>query len=290
MTIQPDPYTLKAVETATKTIVELLHEDVKFGVKELLNLIKERGKEQAIKNADAFSNALETDMSQRISIGVSSNGYERIEGNLNDPDFAYLVRQATIASARTSSPDKHKLLARAVTERLFAKPEGLVALASSLACEIIPNLTPAHLSFLGLLCTVMSIRPNYGEDIPSEILEASLEAQQAAYISWVEKELTAFQPYPKMRPIDYDHLQGMSCIDITRVGKRDLQKLLLPRDLPNFTWTEGFFEKNELILELKKIDGLLTCAPTSVGSVIGTHVHDIKTNEKPTIFLWDEPE
>jgi hypothetical protein len=54
MTLPPDPYTLKAVETATKAIVELLHEDVKSGVKQLLNTIKERGKEQAIKNADAF--------------------------------------------------------------------------------------------------------------------------------------------------------------------------------------------------------------------------------------------
>jgi DUF438 domain-containing protein len=78
MTLPPDPYALKAVESATKTIVELLHEDIKSGVKELLNTIKERGKEQAIKNADAFGTALESDMSQRISIGVSPNGYEII--------------------------------------------------------------------------------------------------------------------------------------------------------------------------------------------------------------------
>jgi hypothetical protein len=225
-------------------------------------------------------------MSQRISIGVSPNGYERIEGNLNDPDFAYLVRQATIASARTSSPDKHKLLARAVTERLLAQPEGLVALASSLACEVIPNLTPLQLSFLGLLCTAMNIRPTYKQ----EIIEAPLEVQQKEYISWLENELTAFQPYPKMRPIDFDHLQGMSCIDVIRVGKRDLKKLLLPRDLPKFTWTEGFFDNNELMLELKTIDGLLICNPTTIGSVIGTHVHNIRTSQTPTVFLWDEPE
>ncbi len=282
--LPPDPYTLKVVETATKTFVELLHEDVKAGVKELFNLIKERGKEQAIKNADYFGKALEEDMTQRISIGISPNGYERIEGNLNDPDFVYLVRQATISSARTSNPDKHKLLARAVTERLFAQPESLVALASSLACEVIPNLTPTHLSFLGLLSTVTSIRPTYDQ----EIQQASLEIQQSEYLAWLQYELTVFQPFPKMRPIDYDHLQGMSCIDVMRLGHGNWGQLLKPRDLPQFKWAEGYLKKNELILELKKIDGLLKCTPTTIGAVIGTHVHDIRLNEDPTVFLWDE--
>lgn len=284
MTIPPDPYAIKAVETATKAIVELLHEDVKSGLKLLLNTIKERGKEQAIRNVNAFGNALELDLAQRISIGISPNGYERVEGNLNDPDFAYLVRQATISSARTANPNKQRLLARAVTERLFAKSEGLVALASSLACDVIPNLTPMQLSFLGLLSTAMSIRPTHNDDIR----EASLEVQQKLYLSWLERELTVFQPFPRVRSVDYDHLQGMSCIDIMRIGQRDLSKLLMPRDLPQFTWPEGYFDKNEIIVELKQIDGLLKCSPTTVGSVIGTHVHDIKLNEKPTVFLWDE--
>ena len=284
MTIPPDPYAIKAVETATKAIVELLHEDVKSGLKLLLNTIKERGKEQAIRNVNAFGNALELDLAQRISIGISPNGYERVEGNLNDPDFAYLVRQATISSARTANPNKQRLLARAVTERLFAKSEGLVALASSLACDVIPNLTPMQLSFLGLLSTAMSIRPTHNDDIR----EASLEVQQKLYLSWLERELTVFQPFPRVRSVDYDHLQGMSCIDIMRIGQRDLSKLLMPRELPQFTWPEGYFDKNEIIVELKQIDGLLKCSPTTVGSVIGTHVHDIKLNEKPTVFLWDE--
>src|SRR6266511_444215 len=286
MTIPTDPYTLKAVETATKTIIELLHQDVKSGVTELLNLIKERGKEKAIQNAANFEQVLEKDLTQRISIGVSPNRYERIEGNMNDPDFAYLVRQATIASARTASQDKHALLARAVTERLFAQPEGFVALASSLACEIIPNLTSLQISFLGLLTTVMGIRPT----ITPEGAETPAEVQQSFYLSWLETKLKIFLPYPKMRPIDYDHLQGMSCIDVMRVGQRNWNKLLMPRDLLNFSWPDGYLEKNELILELKKIDGLLKCTTTTVGAVIGTHVHDIKANATPTVFMWDNPE
>jgi hypothetical protein len=283
MTLPPDPYALKAVETATKTAIELLHEDVKAGLKQFLNTIKERGKEQAIRNANEFGKALEKDLSQRISIRISQNGYERIEGNLNDPDFAYLVRQATIASARTANQDKHKLLARAVTERLLAEPEGLVALASSLACEIIPNLTPSHLSFLGILSIVMNIRPTVGP----EIIEAPPEVQQSFYISWLENELNFFLPFPQMRPIDFEHLQGMSCIDVARVGQRDWDFLLKPRNLPRFAWPENYLQNNELIGKLKKIGGLLQCTPSTVGAVIGTHVHDIKLNTMATVFLWD---
>jgi hypothetical protein len=285
MTLPPDPYALKAVETATKTIVELLHEDVKSGVKELLKTITERGKEQAIKNADAFSSVLESDIIQRISIGVSTDGYERINGNLDDPDFAFLVRQATVASARTANPDKHKLLARAVTERLLAQPESLVALASSLACEVIPCLTPFQLNFLGLLATILFLRPNSYH----ELTESPLEVQQHAYITWLKIELSAFRPFPQMRPIDYAHLQGMSCIDFLSIGRSDLSKLLFPKYFPNFTWPEGFFNNNELLVELDKIEGLYSCTLTTVGSLIGAHVHDIKLNIAPTIFEWDEP-
>jgi hypothetical protein len=284
MTLPPDPYALKAVETATKTILELLHEDVKVGIHLLLNTIKERGKEKAIRNANAFGSILESEMHQRISIGISPDGYERIEGNLDDPDFAYIVRQATIASARTSSPDKHKLLARAVMERLLAKPESIVALASSLACEVIPCLTPSHLTFLGLLTTISTIRPDHDQGT----INAHLDYQQKEYISWIEYTFSAFKPFPQLRSVDFAHMQAMSCIDFLHIGASDFTKILLPRDLPNFTWPEGFFDNNELMVELKKIDGLLYCTATTVGALIGTHVHDIRTNKPPTIVSWDK--
>lgn len=284
MTLPPDPYALKIVETATKTAIELLHEDVKAGLKELINITKERGKEQAIKNADAFDKALESDMSERLSVPLLPNGYERIVGNLNDPDFAYIVRQATIASARTSNQDKHKLLARAVTERLFAQPEGLVALASSWACEIIPNLTPLQLSFLGLLTTVRNIRQTYNP----ETLQAPSEIQQSLYLSWLENELTAFYPYPKMRQIDYDHLKGMSCVTGEYSSRMNLEGILTPKGLPKFTWPKEHSRKNNLILELKQIDGIWWCHTTTVGAIIGVHVHDIRQNKKPTTITWDD--
>jgi hypothetical protein len=91
-----------------------------------------------------------------------------------------------------------------------------------------------------------------------------------------------------MRPIDYDHLQGMSCIDIMRLGQRNWGSILEPRDLPGFAWPEGYMKNNELISGLKQIDGLLRCSATTVGAVIGTHVHDIALNANPTVFLWDD--
>jgi hypothetical protein len=61
----------------------------------------------------------------------------------------------------------------------------------------------------------------------------------------------------------------------------------MPRDIPQFTWPEGYLEESELILELKQVDNLLRCTATTVGAVIGTHVHDIKLDAIPTVFLWD---
>jgi hypothetical protein len=82
----------------------------------------------------------------------------------------------------------------------------------------------------------------------------------------------------------------MSCIDIERVGQRTWDQVFRRRTNPTISLPENYIENNEKIRELKKIDGLLRCTPTTVGAVIGTHVHDIKLNKNPTIFKWDDEE
>jgi hypothetical protein len=75
-----------------------------------------------------------------------------------------------------------------------------------------------------------------------------------------------------------------------RIGQRNWDQVFQPRTNPAITLPENYIENNEKIRELKKIDGLVRCNPTTVGSVIGTHVHDIKLNQNPTIFKWDDDE
>ncbi len=281
--LPPDPYVLKFVETTTKTVIELLHEDVRMAIKELRRIIKERGEKQAVLNAKSFDNALGNEFNQRISIGLSPDGFERINGNIKDPDFAYIVRQATVSAARTQNEDKHKLLARAVSERLLSQPESLVALSSSMACEIIPNLTSMQLLFLGLFVTTFSIRPSQPENFWQTI-----ENAQEIYISWLETQLEYFYPFPEMRSVDIDHLRGMSCIDYIGFRRIDFAQALQPDFFPGFIWPEGYLEKSEMICDLKKVVGSGQCSLTTIGSVIGTYVHDIKTNSDPTEFDWEE--
>lgn len=283
----PDPYTLKAIEIATKTAVELIHQDVKIGLSSLLQTIKERGAEKAKENVEKFDQALTEEMSQRFSVDITPDGYERISGNLNDPDFAYLVQQATISSARTSNQNKHKLLARAVTERMIAKSEGLVALSSSLACEIVPNLTSKHLNFLGLSVTVLSIRPDVSSEMQNQW---DGKEQQNFYMNWLSRKLQSFTPFPKMKRYDYSHLESMSCLTFNSLVGRSLEAVLTPDNLPLFTWPEKFFAFDQEILNLREVfnDGLERCTFTTVGSLIGTHIHDLKLKAPPTRFTWDE--
>lgn len=290
MTIPPDPLAMKAVETAVKTGMELIHEDIKSGLSSIIQTLKERGlaKAKAEENVASFSRALDNDIKQRLSVASDQDTNVRITGNLNDPDFAYLIRQATVASGRTSNQEKHKLLARAVTERLLSKPDSLVALASTLACEIIPNLSPKQLNILGLLQTIIFIRPFYEFDSSSQEL---VSTYSKVYLSWLNENLQLFHPFPKIGDLGYLHLVSMSCITYDQIIHRPLGPNLIPRNFPDFSWPEDYFEREPLMIELKEVmdEGLAHCLPTTVGQVIGTHVHDIKSASVPTIFQWGEP-
>jgi len=69
------------------------------------------------------------------------------------------LQRAIVTSARTSSEDKHRILAGLIRERLLAKSEDIVSLASSIAVEAIGALKAKHLYVLELSVLVEGIRP-----------------------------------------------------------------------------------------------------------------------------------
>lgn len=284
--IIPDPYLLKAVETGTKTIIELLHEDIKVGINSLYQNIKASSQDMALKNVDDFKNKLEEEYHYRVSIPSTENPNILLSGNLNDPDFAYLFSQAIIASARTNNQDKHQILARAVTERLFAKPESLVALSSSIAVQIVPNLTPNQLDYLGFMCLIHETRPDF--DSPG--IQLNFQESQEKYISWLELSLNMYKPYPKMRLIDFRHLEGMSCIAKFSISVIPWENLLRPKFLFSFEWPQDYFSKNQIIQELKQVDGINNCRLTTIGSIIGIYVLDLRFKPTRTNIMWDKNE
>jgi hypothetical protein len=114
------------------------------------------------------------------------------------------------------------------------------------------------------------------------------EDQQLLYITWLKSQLGFFRPFPKIRNIDINHLRGMSCLDTLQLSSRSWEQMLKPDNLPQFTWPDGFLDNDECIQELRQIKPLQRSVLSTVGVVIGTHVHDLKTNKRPTVFLWEE--
>src|SRR5207245_2283184 len=91
---------------------------------------------------------------------------ERIEAAQDDPSFTVLLKDAVIASAQTDSPEKHRLLARLVADRLAVGSETTLALASANACDVIAHATRQQLRILGFLSVILHVRPGGIRDHP----------------------------------------------------------------------------------------------------------------------------
>jgi len=222
---------------------------------------------------------------QAIEESVASipDAREQIQNALSDPDFSALLQAAMIASGRTDSPEKHKLLARAVSERLLAGPESLIALATNLACDAIPHLSPKHLRCLGIMTLVYGTRPDpFPPQIPPETFGQW-------WSGWLVKILSPLMPVATMTEVDYGHLVAVSCITYDYVGSRDLKRLLSPPEDSGMAWdAENFLKETDVGQELSRHwkDGMQHAVPTSAGRLLGIYVDDHLTGMK-TKITWD---
>jgi hypothetical protein len=106
-----------------------------------------------------------------IRVGALEKLNENIEDKekhaLSDPDYTYLLYEAVLGAARSNSEQKHKLLARLVTDRLAAEPDSLRTLAAHMACNAVPQLSNMHLKLLGVLYIIRHQPvPSYIMDLP----------------------------------------------------------------------------------------------------------------------------
>lgn len=207
---------------------------------------------------------------------------KQIEDALADPDFSALLKDAMIASGRTASSEKHKLLARVVSEKLLAGQESLVALAGNLACDAIPHLSSKHLRYLGILSLVYGIRP---DPFPPNILP---ETFHDWWTIWLSDMLSTLMPIEKMTEIDYAHLVSVSCITYEFLSIVDLKEILSPKSL-TFKWDANKFltdtPSGKELSELWKA-GMGHAVPTSVGKLIGVYVLDLLAGSK-TGIKWE---
>ena len=200
----------------------------------------------------------------------------QISSALSDPDFSKLLQNALISSARTSSKDKHQLMADVVSDRLIAKPESLKALVSSMIVDVIPHLSSKHLLLLGLITTVKW--RIYPIKIP-EIINADF------WSNILIESVLPFLPEDNLDQMDIIHLQSVSCISRS-VGSSNIKKHILPPKEFSIEWDpEVFLKETNVGAQLGQLwaDGLKHVFLTSLGGLIGVYVHDRISGSKTDI-------
>jgi len=146
-------------------------------------------------------------------VNICLQGQQQIEGiesktkdALSDPDYTILFQEAVLGAARTDSEQKHKILARLVTDRLSAEPDSLRNLAAHMACNAIPQLSNTHLKLLGLLYIIR----NY--PAPSYIMSLPYDNRIAIGTKWFLSEIASLIPSGEVTNFDFAQLAAVSCI------------------------------------------------------------------------------
>lgn len=283
-----EPFTIATIAGAAGGVAgKLVEKAWESGQKWLATYFKDhhpKAQESAQQNALDFLNELANRV-RSIEEAVKNipDAKKQIEDALADPDFSALLKDAMIASGRTTSDEKHKLLARVVSERLLADQESLVSLAGNLVCNAVPYLSPKHLRCLGVISLIYGTRPDpFPPNIPAETFHDW-------WVNCLEEMLSPMVPIGMMTPIDYGHLVSVSCITYDYVGSRDLKKILSPPSDSALKWeADKFLTDTPIGKELSELwkAGMEHAVPTSAGRLIGIYVHDLLTGTKTNIN-WD---
>lgn len=224
------------------------------------------------------------DLSERTSLRINALEQKigsietQVEAKLSDPDFIFLFHNACIAAARTDGQEYHELLARLISDRITAESDSLRALAAHMACNAIPQLSPTHLRFLGVMAAIHTMRP------PDALMEILPEMRVETCIHWLLDEITPMMPIGGMNEYDYTHLVAISCVTfepyVSAMSPREYSLLWviskkfsinpqLNKWDPIIKHEVGF----QLVQHWTKTD-MHKLSLTSAGALIGMHVRD----------------
>ena len=206
-----DPLTLAAMSGAVSGLVggcinPFVSRTMKYGARWLSDRFSGHPRE-----------AIETAQRNAVNfygqVNICLDGLQQIEGfeekkdqALSDPDYTCLFQEAVLGAARVNSEQKHRLLARLVTDRLTAEPDSLRNLAAHMACNAVPQLSNTHLKLLAALYIIHHHSP------PSYILRLPYDERIDIGNEWFLTEIAPFIPIGEVTDLDFAHLTAVSCI------------------------------------------------------------------------------
>ena len=232
-----------------------------------------KSKELAQKNLSKFLDELRVRTNRFEKTFKDDPGArERIKSALADPDFTVLQMNAMIVSTGTSVVEKHQLLARLVADRMLSEKESWKALAIDRACKAVPRLSITQLGVLGILSMIYGAKPaSPGQEVPAEDFHDW-------WSRWIEEMISPLLPLGETTEIDYTHLVSVSCCTFEFIGYRNLTHILSPSSARGGEWDgDKFLVESETGQALSTLwaAGMQRAFPTSVGRLIGVHVHSL---------------
>jgi hypothetical protein len=218
--------------------------------------------------AQAHANAAEflIDLANRVS-ELERNGRidkEGVTGQQQHPQFTATLQCAILRAAQTDDRDKHSLLARLISERLAARSESIIALASQMACDAIALSTQRQLKLLALCSFLEEIHPK------NPVYDAR---------RWLEIQLEPLTGLDWFYEVDALHLVALSCVSFDpKTDKSLFAHLFLKIGLKNqdAEFREDVFSGSTNIDWLQGLwtEGLAGVQLTSVGSLVGALAYD----------------
>jgi hypothetical protein len=296
-----------------------------FGISMAANIVSEAGKailkrarpwlaealgsQTEIAESRAFANAASfvAEVDERIQQLEASQpeGFRReLLAALEDPDVLATVRIAVITGARSSSEERHRVLAGVVAERLGLKSDSAKAAAGNLAVTAVSNLGMEHLQVLGLLALIHAARP--ADDTPPEPRRDDykdfVERRGERFAGWLQKSLGAHGIPGRRSAALTSHLVAAACVIHEPEVKRDLSDALRPREytldnlvnhrVPHSLYPYGLsfakWMKSEPSHALRQCwaTQLQFLEPTPAGLLIGLAVHDARTGDNQ-VAHWE---
>jgi hypothetical protein len=269
-----DPYSATLLTAAGGAVAgEFVKKAWNSGERWLNNYFQEHQPEAQEK---AKENALDflVDLGNRIQKleNIAEDDYilkDRLESSLADPDFSAILKDAILFSSRTSSEEKHNLIARVVSERLLSDSDSLESSIGSMSIEAIFHLSSIHLRLLALRCFIDNMEPT---QVP---LNLSDEDYNNWWMEWFINNIKHLIPNKKVHYMDYLHLESVSCATIVQLkSSLDIRvsnnsEFRLSNNLDNL-------KENDVGKELLSLwdEGLWSIRLNSIGYVIGLYVFD----------------